>query len=268
MAMNAKKDFLKFWGIHIVPETPTKVPETQTKAASPVTAPVHAKTIPASAVTASRPSENLKPGEKQVRLETLRQEILQRCPKCGLEKTRTHLVFGEGNVSPDIVFVGEAPGFDEDKTGRPFVGKAGQLLTDIITKGMGLTREKVYICNILKCRPPENRVPTPDEVAACSRYLVEQLRILHPRVIVALGASAVRGLLPDLHDGISRLRGRFYDYYYDGPGTKTGEAVPVMATFHPSYLLRNPAAKKYVWEDIKKVLTFLDIPIPTTKKST
>jgi len=204
--------------------------------------------------------------EKQKRLDDLVRRMGP-CCRCSLAQTRLHLVPGEGNPCARIVFVGEAPGASEDEQGRPFVGRAGQLLTNII-EAMGLRRQDVYICNILKCRPPGNRVPTPDEVAACSRYLVEQLRILHPRVIIALGASAVRGLLPDLHDGISRLRGRFYDYYYDGPGTQTGEAVPVMATFHPSYLLRNPAAKKYVWEDIKKVLTFLDIPIPTTKKST
>jgi DNA polymerase len=261
MAKNAKKDLLKFWGIHMVPET-------KAKAASTVTASPAAKKSAASAVTAFRPVENLSPTEKQTRLENLRKEILERCPKCGLEKTRTNLVFGEGKANPDIVFVGEAPGFDEDQTGRPFVGRAGQLLTDIITKGMGLPRETVYICNVLKCRPPGNRKPMEEEVAACGRYLIEQLRILHPRVIVALGASAVQGLLPDLQEGITRLRGQFYDYHYDGPGTLTGETVKVMATFHPSYLLRNPPAKKYVWEDIKKVLTYLDIPIPTTKKST
>jgi DNA polymerase len=255
--MNAKKELLKFWGIHRVPQTMIRAEMPVNTVATPV----------ARTAAVSRPIENLNPNEQQARLDNLHTEILQRCPKCGLETTRTNLVFGEGRANPDIVFVGEAPGFDEDRTGRPFVGRAGQLLTDIITKGMGLPRETVYICNILKCRPPENRTPSPEEVIACSRYLVEQLRILHPRVIVALGASAVRGLLPDLQEGITRLRGQFYDYHYDGPGTQTGESVKVMATFHPSYLLRNPSAKIYVWEDIKKVLAYLDIPIPAKKKS-
>jgi DNA polymerase len=261
MAESAKKNLLKFWGIHLLPQELVPAETPAAKPVAPRPAPVARAKAPA------RPAEKLSVGQKQAQINELRKEVEERCPKCGLEKTRNYLVFGEGDPNADIVFVGEAPGFDEDRQGRPFVGKAGQLLTDIITKGMGLSREDIYICNVLKCRPPQNRPPTPEEINICNPYLVRQLQIIQPRVIVALGASAVRGLLPEITDGITRTRGQFYDYYMDGPGTQTGEVVKVMATFHPSYLLRNPAAKIYVWEDIKKVLAYLDIPLPTRKKT-
>lgn len=175
-------------------------------------------------------------------LEQLRAEIGD-CKKCKLGKTRTNLVFGVGNPDAKIVFVGEGPGRDEDLQGEPFVGRAGQLLTDIITKGMKMLREDVYICNVVKCRPPENRNPEPDEIDACERFLIRQLEIIRPEIIVALGTFAAQTLLKT-ELPISKLRGRFHDYH----------GIRLMPTFHPSYLLRNPEAKKEVWEDIKMVI--------------
>jgi len=158
-------------------------------------------------------------------------------------------VFGIGNPSARLVFVGEAPGRDEDLQGEPFVGRAGQLLTEIITKGMRLRREDVYICNVIKCRPPENRNPEPDEVSSCEPFLVRQLALIKPEVIVALGKFAVQALLRSKAP-ISQLRGRWFDYH----------GVKLMPTFHPAYLLRNPADKRLVWEDIQKVMAVLGIP--------
>ncbi len=178
-------------------------------------------------------------------LSKLREEIGD-CQRCKLGKNRTKLVFGVGNPDARIVFVGEGPGKDEDIQGEPFVGKAGQLLTDIITKGMKMRREDVYICNVVKCRPPENRNPEPDEVDACEGFLIKQLEIIRPEIVVALGTFAAKTLLKtDLP--ISKLRGRFHDY----------KGIQVMPTFHPSYLLRNPEKKKEAWEDIKMVIARL-----------
>jgi DNA polymerase len=165
------------------------------------------------------------------------------CSRCKLSSGRTHLVFGVGNPRAEIMFVGEAPGRDEDLQGEPFVGRAGQLLTDIITKGMGLRREDVFIANVIKCRPPENRNPEPDEVASCEPFLKKQIEIIRPRVIVALGKFAVQALLRTKAP-ITRIRGTWHDYL----------GIKLMPTLHPAYLLRNPGDKKLVWEDIKKVL--------------
>jgi len=192
--------------------------------------------------------------DKHRQLDDLKAGI-QPCSKCALAQTRNHLVFGEGNPDADIVFVGEAPGFEEDQQGRPFVGRAGQLLTDIITKGMGIRRDDVYICNVLKCRPPQNRTPSPEEIVACSPVLFEQLKIIQPKIIIALGAPATKTLL-DTKESITRLRGQFFD-------TEFGKIMP---TFHPAYLLRNPPAKAKVWEDIKKVLDYLGMPVPVASK--
>jgi uracil-DNA glycosylase family 4 len=163
------------------------------------------------------------------------------CQKCRLHETRTQVVFGTGSPDADLVFVGEAPGRDEDRQGEPFVGAAGQLLTRII-QAMGLTREQVYILNVVKCRPPNNRNPKPDEVAACRPILEAQLACLKPRVICALGTFAAQTLLRT-DESISRLRGRF---------RKMGD-IPVMPTYHPAYLLRNPQGKRAVWEDMQQI---------------
>jgi DNA polymerase len=163
------------------------------------------------------------------------------CKRCKLAPSRTNLVFGVGNPDADLVFVGEAPGADEDAQGEPFVGKAGQLLTKMI-EAMGYTREDVYICNVLKCRPPGNRNPEPDEVASCEPFLKRQLAAIRPRMIVALGKFAAQCLLRD-DTPITRLRGGFRSY----------EGIPLMPTLHPAYLLRDPSKKKLAWEDLKAV---------------
>ena len=175
-------------------------------------------------------------------LEELRAAIGD-CQRCKLCSGRTHLVFGIGNPHAKLMFVGEGPGRDEDLQGEPFVGRAGQLLTDIITKGIGIKREDVYICNVVKCRPPENRNPEPDEVAACEPFLKKQIDLVRPQIIVGLGKFAVQTLLQSKAP-ISQLRGNWHSYH----------GIKLMPTFHPAYLLRNPADKKLVWEDIKKVI--------------
>jgi uracil-DNA glycosylase family 4 len=165
------------------------------------------------------------------------------CRRCKLHSGRTHVVFGVGNPNAKLMFVGEGPGRDEDLQGEPFVGRAGQLLTDIITKGMGLRREDVYIANVVKCRPPQNRNPEPDEVASCEPFLKTQIELVRPQIIVALGKFAVQTLTQSKVP-ITRLRGQWHAYM----------GIKLMPTFHPAYLLRNPADKKLVWEDIKKVM--------------
>ena len=170
-------------------------------------------------------------------------EILGDCRRCKLSEGRTQIVYGVGRADADVMFVGEGPGADEDLQGEPFVGRAGQLLTDIITKGMKLRREDVYIANVVKCRPPRNRDPEPDEVASCEPFLVRQVALVKPRVIIALGRFAAQTLLRSTAP-ISRLRGQWHDY----------RGTPLMPTFHPAYLLRNPGDKRLVWEDIKSVL--------------
>lgn len=164
------------------------------------------------------------------------------CSLCSLGKSRRNLVFGDGNPYAKLVFVGEAPGADEDEQGLPFVGQAGQLLTKII-EAMGLKREEVYICNILKCRPPQNRNPLPHEIAACEPYLKQQLKIISPQIICALGTFAAKALLKT-DAPISGLRGRFHSY----------EGIKLMPTYHPAYLLRNPSAKKTVWQDVQLIM--------------
>ena len=170
-------------------------------------------------------------------------EILGECRRCKLSQGRTRIVYGVGNPDAEVLFVGEGPGRDEDLQGEPFVGRAGQLLTDIITKGMKLRREDVYIANVVKCRPPQNRDPEPDEVASCEPFLIRQIELVKPRVIIALGKFAAQTLVRSAAP-ISRLRGQWHDYH----------GIRLMPTFHPAYLLRNPGDKRLVWEDIKSVL--------------
>lgn len=176
-----------------------------------------------------------------VALEDIREELGD-CKRCKLHVERHHIVFGEGNPLADLVFVGEAPGGDEDLQGRPFVGRAGQLLTRIV-EAMGLKRDEVYICNILKCRPPGNRNPEPEEIAVCEPFLVKQLEVIQPRVICAMGKFAAQTLLKT-DTAISLLRGRFHSYH----------GIKLMPTYHPAYLLRNQGAKKQVWEDVQIIM--------------
>jgi uracil-DNA glycosylase family 4 len=169
-------------------------------------------------------------------------EELGECTRCKLHRHRTQIVFGVGNPQASLVFVGEAPGADEDAQGEPFVGRAGQLLTKII-QAMGMQREDVYICNIIKCRPPNNRTPESDEILACQPFLVKQLQAIGPKFICALGGPAAQTLLKT-KEAISRLRGKFYDFH----------GIPLLPTYHPAFLLRNPYEKKTVWEDMKLLL--------------
>jgi DNA polymerase len=181
------------------------------------------------------------------------------CQKCKLGRTRTNLVFGAGNPSAQLMFVGEGPGFDEDRLGIPFVGKAGQLLTKII-ESIGLTRKEVYISNIVKCHPmrdpshPEmrgnDRPPAQDEIAQCMPVLLKQIGIIKPKIICALGLPATRALL-NLSEGMGKLHGKFYDFYPSYG--KIRQPIKVIPTYHPAYLLRDPTKKKEVWEDIKKI---------------
>jgi DNA polymerase len=173
-------------------------------------------------------------------LEIVREE-LGNCQRCGLSATRKHIVFGEGSETARLVFVGEAPGYEEDSQGRPFVGKAGQLLTRIIA-AIGMTRDEVYITNVVKCHPPRNRLPRPDEIACCYPFLSKQLRIIRPKVICALGNAAAQTLL-GTNAGITTLRGTFH----------TWENIKVMPTFHPAYLLRNPERKREAWDDMRAI---------------
>lgn len=173
-------------------------------------------------------------------------EIALGCPRCGLAKTRTHVVFGEGRETADVMVVGEAPGQEEDRSGRPFVGRAGKLL-DLLLLSSGFAREDVYICNVLKCRPPQNRNPQPDEVDACSPYLLRQVELVQPRVILAFGTFAAQTLLgTDI--SIGRLRGRTHQY----------RGVPLVPTYHPAACLRHPAWVRSVWEDLQRARGVLD----------
>jgi len=177
-------------------------------------------------------------------LENFEMEVLS-CKQCNLHKSRTNLVFGSGSSNADLVFVGEAPGYEEDKQGLPFVGRAGTLLTKII-EAMGFKRKDVYIANILKCRPPDNRNPMPTEILACEQHVIKQLELISPKVICALGKFAAQTLLRT-DTPISKLRGNFYSYH----------GIKVMPTYHPAYLLRNPNDKKLVWQDVKKIMAEL-----------
>lgn len=172
------------------------------------------------------------------------------CMACPLSKTRNHVVFGEGSEQSGLMFVGEGPGAEEDRTGRPFVGKAGELLTKMI-QAMGLSREAVYIANTVKCRPPGNRVPTPEERSACFHFLDSQIHILQPRFMILLGQTASQVVL-GRSEGITRLRGQMF-LLPDYPGLR------VLPTYHPAYLLRNPSAKKEVWEDLKTVMGWMGL---------
>ncbi len=189
---------------------------------------------------------------KQRLLDDLRARHDRECPHCTTATAHTQTVFGEGNPDARLVFVGEAPGAEEDRTGRPFVGRAGELLNKMIV-AMGLEREEIYIANVLKSRPPNNATPTPAEVMKCAPYLAEQLKIIAPDVIVALGAPAAKFLL-DTTEGISALRGSWH-------ACRLGELeIPVMPTFHPAYLLRNytPEARGKVWSDLQAVMKRLN----------
>ncbi|PYU21669.1 MAG: hypothetical protein DMG32_20035 [Acidobacteria bacterium] len=180
---------------------------------------------------------------------------LDGCTRCKLHRRRTNIVFGVGNPHAELVFVGEGPGHDEDVQGIPFVGRAGQLLTQMIN-AMGLSRDDVYIANVVKCRPPENRTPEKDEIATCLPFLLRQLTNINPKVIVCLGSVAAQALL-NTNKSISHFRGQWFDF----------RGAKLMATYHPAYLLRNPQAKPEVWADLKKVMALLGLTPPKGKRA-
>ena len=205
----------------------------------------HIEGLRAFGVTALPRGVEANVSSKLQRLGELAREV-ERCRRCPLYRTRTHAVISDGSPDARLMFVGEAPGRDEDLQGKPFVGAAGQLLTKMI-QAMGLAREEVYICNVLKDRPPANRTPEPDEVEACLPFLREQIAIVRPSVICVLGAVAAKALLGP-HVAITKIRGQLTEY----------EGIPLVPTFHPAYLLRNPDAKRFAWADLKKVKKLLD----------
>lgn len=177
-------------------------------------------------------------------------DLALNCARCALHQSRKHVVFGEGWTDAMLLFVGEGPGEEEDLSGRPFVGEAGRLLSRIIENGMGLERGEVYICNVVKCRPPGNRDPLDEEMETCLPILRQQIRLVAPRVICTLGRVAGRALLGS-EFRIKQARGRWHAY----------QGIPVMPTFHPAYLLRNPSSKRWVWEDIKKIMKRLGLEV-------
>jgi len=183
-------------------------------------------------------------------LDEIRAEIGD-CRRCKLHSTRTNIVFGEGSPKARIMFIGEGPGHDEDISGRPFVGRAGKLLTQAIENGMGIPRSEVYIANIVKCRPPENRDPEQDEADACVGFVKQQIQAVKPEVIVLLGRIPLLHILGE-KTGITKVHGEWYKF----------EGIPTMPVFHPSYLLRSPGQKRPFWEDLKKIMQFLGMPVP------
>ena len=197
----------------------------------------------------SIPASEMKPDEPDqsyvLTLAEVRKELGD-CKRCKLHRTRRTIVFGEGNEKATLMFIGEGPGFDEDVQGRPFVGKAGQLLTKII-QSINLPREKVYIANIIKCRPPQNRNPEPDEIRSCSPFLMKQILAIRPKIICALGTFSAQTLLKT-DTKITALRGKLFDL----------EGIKVIPTYHPAFLLRNPDKKREVWEDMKKIAELLN----------
>lgn len=218
-------------------------------AAAQAPAPTPAPAMAPAPAPAQAPAAAAPPGEDvEVGLAELRKQVMP-CTRCKLHTTRRHAVFGEGNPAAKVMFIGEAPGATEDQTGRPFVGAAGQLLDRIITGAMGLQRRDVYIANVNKCRPPDNREPAPDEVAACLPFLRAQIELIRPQVIVCLGRVAAQNLL-GTHDSASKLRGQSLAWL----------GIPVVVTWHPAFLLRDPGRKRETWDDIKRVNRLLGLP--------
>jgi DNA polymerase len=205
----------------------------------------------------AKPAALLFQADDKVKDDTLLKvrEDLGECTRCKLHKTRNQIVFGDGSSKARLVFVGEGPGADEDEQGLPFVGRAGKLLTQMI-EAMGLQRKDVYICNVVKCRPPGNRAPEPDEVTPCSPFLLRQIDVMNPKVIVCLGAVAAKTLLNTTR-GISQFRGQWLEW----------RGYKLMATYHPAFLLRNPPAKSEVWKDLQMVMAELGLVLPRKKSS-
>ncbi|MGB2666794.1 MAG: uracil-DNA glycosylase [Candidatus Acidiferrum sp.] len=231
----------------------TSLPKPKSKVALPVRAELASRIVPVVAPSGTSLFETIDKVQDDSLLKI--REDLGDCTRCKLHKKRNKLVFGDGSAKAQLLFVGEGPGADEDAQGLPFVGRAGRLLTQMI-EAMGLQRKDVYICNVVKCRPPENRTPEPDEVQTCSPYLLRQIDTIDPKVIVCLGAVAAKTLLQTTR-GISQYRGEWQEWR----GRK------LLATYHPAYLLRNPPAKADVWKDLQKVMAELGLQLPKKKSS-
>lgn len=212
--------------------------------------------LPAARAPDTSPAAARSPEQRLQLLQTLDESEVRGCTKCVLHEKRTQTVFGEGDPQAQLMFIGEGPGEQEDRQGRPFVGPAGQLLEKMI-KAMGLSRETVYIANAVKCRPPGNRAPLPDETHTCSSYLKQQIAIVRPRVIVTLGEPATK-LMLNTTMGISGIRGRWHDFNFTDNDGQTLN-IPIMPTFHPSYVLRRytPEVRKDVWDDLQLVMAYL-----------
>jgi len=225
---------------------------------------VEAAEIEAALAAADQSSPVATAGEDRATLlRVIADDIGPNCQRCKLGKLgRKQIVFGTGDPHAELMFIGEGPGADEDAQGLPFVGRAGQLLNNMIA-AMGLKREQVYIANIVKCRPPGNRTPERDECDTCSPFLMRQIGVIRPKVIVALGATAAKNLL-GVNDSMNSMRGRFYDYSPKRTLTDTGEPVEckLLVTYHPAFLLRDPRQKKEAWKDLQMVMRYLDLPTP------
>lgn len=246
--LRAHLEHLKEEGVREVEVTPQQLDALKRRLRAK--APAEIKKTPARAAEKPAPASEAVADE----LARIASEVAA-CRNCRLCEARKNVVPDQGHTKPEIMFIGEGPGADEDEQGLAFVGRAGQLLTQII-EAMGYTRDQVFIGNVVKCRPPDNRTPMPDEMAACLPYLERQIALLRPKVIVALGATAVKGLFNDPKISITRLRGTWMRY----------QDIDTMPTLHPAYLLRNPPAKREVWEDMKSVLKHLGKPVPRREK--
>jgi len=207
--------------------------------------------------------ESITSGDRDAQLQVILDDIGPNCQRCKLAKQgRKQIVFGTGDPNAELMFIGEGPGADEDAQGLPFVGRAGQLLNNMIA-AMGLKREQVYIANIVKCRPPGNRTPERDECDTCSPFLMRQIEVIRPKVIVALGATAAKNLL-GMNDSMASMRGRFYDFSPPRTAMDDGEpfSCKLAVTYHPAFLLRDPRQKKETWKDLQMVMRFLGLPAP------
>ena len=236
--LTARIDYYREMGIYDFYRRPVEAARAATSDEPPQAEPARVNT----AVPSAKPAI----ADKPKALRAIREDIGE-CTRCRLSKGRTHIVFGVGNLDADIMFVGEGPGADEDAQGEPFVGRAGQLLNNMIA-AMGIRREDVYIANVVKCRPPGNRTPEKEECDTCSPFLMRQIATIRPKVIVALGAVAAKNLLA-MNDSMANLRGRWYDF----------RDSKLIVTYHPAFLLRDPRQKKEAWKDLQMVMKYLGL---------
>ena len=239
----------------LAPAPTFDMPSRKVSAPSPSHSPAPSAVTPAS-WPEDAATNDVTASDAAARLRIIQDEIGPDCTRCKLHTLgRKQVVFGVGNPQAELVFVGEGPGADEDEQGIPFVGRAGKLLTDMIEKGMGLRRDEVYICNVVKCRPPGNRTPEADECETCAPFMRRQIRAIRPRMVCALGAVAAQNLMP-YKGSLASVRGRIHEIDVAGYATK------LVVTYHPAYLLRDPSQKKEAWKDLQMIMKELGIPVP------